>query len=284
MGRDRGSSLRPPDLQTCLDPSRLQTSASLKQQLWPSRFRLPAVLPSGPVHPAFRPLASGLAQKKALPALDASSQVTSYFRRFWIFSPVFKLTLLRTQLQPSFTVFCPRTHTRRQAKRPRSPFHPPPKKRESKGSGLSNPGIRYRRTRPAWRPRQFKPLFPVTTSILLFFVLDLAPNNCHPTCPSRVQFRCSATSSLTPVCQVTLTLIPRPASLPSLSPDGKNTHQGGQSHWGDVSSVSSLPGRKPALVPTRTLQNLDGRPTGGPPAPKSFQKHRGTRGSSNTAA
>ena len=104
--------------------------------------------------------------RKPLPELEASESRHVIFPTLLDLSPVFKLTLLRKPAiasQPfSSAALCrPRTKQDRQAKEEATV---PPER-----SGLSNPGITYRRTHPSsWRARQFKPLFPVIISILFF--------------------------------------------------------------------------------------------------------------------
>lgn len=153
--------------------SRLQTFRASQTAL-PSRFlvRLTAVLScpalslSGPAsQPSVLPWPR---PEKLWQSLMHPSHATSCFRRFWIF-PRFSSLLCYTAQS---------VRTARPAKRPRSPS--PPKGVNQRGRA-SAPGDQIPTDKPSWRARQFKPLFPVTTSILLLLRIDLAPG--HPTCP-----------------------------------------------------------------------------------------------------
>lgn len=208
----------------------LQTSNNwqgpLKQQLLQLKVPAPCrlVVWSSPAQPVLSPFC--LAQKSSARSARAwccPSHVMSCFRRFWILSPVFKLTLLRSQQAPAsqHTVCRPRTNW--QAKGGHGPPSPTNKKKRSvnQRGRASTSGDQIPTDTPSWRTRQFKTPIPSRNIyfIILRIDLDLHPSHptCHPICSSRgLATPAQAHHHCTPVvgagCRVVLTRRFRPAS------------------------------------------------------------------------
>lgn len=141
--------------------ARPQGSGSLPSSR-PGRLVRFCLLGSGPVQLCPLPRPEKLCQASMRP-----SHVTSCFRRFWISFPGFQAysvthpaSLLQSASQPA-SPLSPSAAGRQRG-------HGPPRTAsESKGSGLSAPGEQIPTGTPSWRPRQFKPLFPVATDYLI---------------------------------------------------------------------------------------------------------------------
>lgn len=190
-----------------------------------SRFRLPAVLSSGPVQPSqfFRHFASPRKALHALPELGAarvtSCHVSDASGSFPRFSSL--LCYAASKRQPASTPSAALARIGRQ-KEATVPLRLPTKKRSVNQRGrASTSGDQIPTDTPSWRTRQFKTPIPSRNIyfIILRIDLDLHPSHptCHPICSSRgLATPAQAHHHCTPVvgagCRVVLTRRFRPAS------------------------------------------------------------------------